>query len=142
MIFNPDRFEKLNSIQEIATLGMSCLIGYFGSTTTAALMSLIYYFAKIVRIQIDELVNELAKDEITINQVGRKMLYIKASLIKINGLLGIGIFLSFLASWITLSMAVCLIAEHFGMKLFHETCSSSLNIFVLFSQSLSLQNSF
>jgi len=127
MVFDKDRLEKINSIQDIAILGIRCLIGSFGSITSAALMSLIYYFAKIVRIQIDELVNELAKDEITINEVGRKMLYIKASLSRINGLLGIGIFLSFFVCWITLSVAICLIAKHCGMKLFHERCSSSLN---------------
>jgi hypothetical protein len=50
------------------------------------------------------------------NDVSRKMLFIKSQVDGMNNYLGIAILFSLFICGITLSMGVCMIAEQLGMK--------------------------
>src|SRR5581483_2191166 len=117
IVFGLSHLESSNG----SRLGIVCLllhvaIASYLSINSSSIMTLMFYFSKIVCGEINKLAEQVTLGNVRMNQVSEKILFIKSKMDEMNHRLGIAVLLNFFMGGLTLSMAVCLIAEHMSKR--------------------------
>lgn len=117
VIFGFSDLESLGGKKGIIAMLLHIATSFYASVNSATIMTLMFYFSKIACIEINQMSEQVTRGNVRMNQVGEKMLFIKSKIDEMNSHLGIAVLLNFFIGGLTLSMGVCLIAEHLGKRI-------------------------